>query len=359
MKLKPFVHLPIVDKIANLLACATDPDQDADQMLADVRQRLTSAIEHGRCEYAYPRGQRYKLNFNVLLGQDRKVLVQIGALQARQKGGMRVCLNPNQFEPGDVQLLHRALRRIVGRSYYSRLMMTPLLNVLHIAVDIENVCLSRTLVRYKHGQRMTVFGKVINQRSGRVETMNFGSVTSDYQTAVYDKRTERIHDAIQKLNHDKSADDPLKANRIRQLKTAIGRPLMIRVEVRGQKLHGRPLRDLGLLRNDFTRFQFMSLASGRDDPHKPMSLALRAFIAMVYQFGLKPALAAFKHTKSARAVHRLWRERQRRWWKPENLWSHVPDAVRATGLFPPRAFGSVESDAEGLPAHDPRARRRR
>ena len=28
--------------------------------------------------------------------------MQIGALQARQKGGMRVCLNPSKFEPDDM-----------------------------------------------------------------------------------------------------------------------------------------------------------------------------------------------------------------------------------------------------------------
>lgn len=340
MKLKPIVHLPIVDKIAYLLAWGMDPEDDADHLLAQARKRLNSAIEHRRCEIAYPRGQRYKLNFNVLLGS-RRILVQIGALQARQKGGMRVCLNPSKFEPDDIQLLHRTLRRIVGRRYYDRLMMTPLLNVLHIAVDIENVCLSRTLVRYKHGQRMTVFGKIINQRSGLVETMNFGSVTSDYQTTVYDKRTERIHDALQALLRDKGADDSLKANRVRQLKAELGRAPTIRVEIRGQKLHSRPLADLALLRNDFTRFEFVALGGG-SDPQKPMSLVLRAFIAMVYQFGLKPALAAFKHTKKARVIHRLWRERQSRWWKPESMWSHVPDAVRATGLFHDTAYGAVQ-----------------
>lgn len=350
MKLKPTVHQPVVDKIAYLLAWGMDPEDDVEQLLADVRQRLNSAMAQDRCKIAYVKGQRYKLNFWIKLNGDKNdALVQIGPLQDRQKGGMRVEVNPSKFGNGDVELLHRTLRRIVGHRYYNRLMQAPLLNVLHIAVDIENLNLSRTIVRYKHGHRMTVVSKVVNQKSALVETMNFGSVPSDYQTAVYDKRTERLHQLAKSMLRDGEAGAPLKANKVKQLKVLRGEPPMVRVEVRGRKLHGMPLHKLDGLTNFFGRFEFVALGG---DPAKAPTLTLQAFISMVYQLGLKPALAAFKNTKGARAVHKFWRDRQCGWWQPDELWSHVPDAVRATRLFPPAAFEVDERADDGQPANE-------
>lgn len=49
-------------------------------------------------------------------------------------------------------------------------------------------------------------------------------------------------------------DDPLKANKIKQLKRVLGGPEIARVEVRGKKMRGLPLWKLSQQTNRFARF---------------------------------------------------------------------------------------------------------
>ena len=99
-------------------------------------------------------------------------------------------------------------------------------------------------------------------------------------------------------------DDPLKANKIKQLKRVLGGPEIMRVEVRGKKMRGLPLWKLSQQTNRFARFHFADLsASGTElDP-----LTEKSFLAMCRQDGVKAALGAFKHTEHARKVHAFWR----------------------------------------------------
>ncbi|WP_369632923.1 hypothetical protein [Variovorax sp. V512] len=354
MKLKPIVALPVCDRLAYILSWGSRIFDHQKQMVAAVERRLAKAIEAGRCEYTFVKGARYHLNFNIKLHSGSKALVQVGALQPqRQKGGIRVLVNPSKWLPGDVELLHRTLRRLIGEVEYDELMKHPRINVVDFAVDIQHANLDRMLVTYTNAQQHTVFGKRMS-KNGRVETYNFGSVSSDYMTSVYDKRAERIHAALCQLAKHRNGGglgrESLKANLIKQFHAALDEPERMRVEVRGKKLRGLHLAKLAQLSNRFKRFGFTMLdadGAGLDE------LTKLAFISICQQYDLKTALTAFKNSRQARKVRKFWRDRQATWWKPEPMWQQACDALRDLGLFPAEAF--VDDDEQ--PAARPKKRR--
>ncbi len=332
----PFVLSPVVDRLAYVLpwACGRHDDQEA--MLNPVRRRIAKAIEAGTCERAYSKGARYRENFRILLDGGSHAFVQVGALiPERQKGGIRVVINPAKFDDGDAAQINRVMRRIIGREY-DQLMQRPLINCIDFAVDIQHASLSRMLVSYSNAQRHTVMAKRMAQHC-HIEGYNFGSVTSDYFCVAYDKSAERIHAAILNMvkqinrKRGKQENEPLTANAIKQMKPKLDGIEVVRVEVRGKKLRGMPLHKLDSLPNRFARFRFADLA-GAGTQLSP--LTERAFLAMCRQDGVKAALEAFKHTKQARKVHAFWRSHQANWWKPEPLWQQACDAVQEIGLFP-------------------------
>ncbi|MFO1263404.1 MAG: hypothetical protein U1E84_08720 [Rhodoferax sp.] len=336
----PFVLSPVVDRLVYVLpwACGLLDDQEA--MLKPVRRRIAKAIEAGTCERAYPKGARYRENFRILLEGGSHAFVQVGALiPARQKGGIRVVINPAKFSDGDAAQINRVMRRIIGREY-DQLMQHPLINCIDFAVDIQYASLSRMLVSYSNAQRMSMMAKRMAQHC-HIEGYNFGSVTSDYFTVAYDKSQERIHAAILNMvkqineKRGKQSNERLKANAIKQLKPKLDGIEVVRVEVRGKKLRGLPLYKLDSLPNRFARFRFADL-DGAGPQLSP--LTERAFLAMCRQDGVKAALDAFKNTKQARKVHAFWRSRQATWWTPEPLWQQACDALREVGLFPDSAF---------------------
>lgn len=333
----PFVLKPVVDRLAYVLPWACDHGDDQEVMLKPVRRRIAKAIEAGTCERAYPKGARYRENIRILLGGGSAAYVQIGALiPMRQKGGIRVVVNPAKFCDGDAAQLNRVMRHIIGREY-DQLMHRPLINCIDFAVDIHHASLTKMLVSYSNAQRHTVIAKRMAQNC-HIEGYNFGSVTSDYFTVAYDKSAERVHAAILRMLKTAKSGvgiESLKANAVKQLKQVIGGTDVVRVEVRGKKLRGLPLYKLNSLPNRFERFRFTDLdASGA----ALSVLTERAFLAMHRQDGEKAALNAFKHTKQARKVRAFWRSRKAAWWKPEPLWQQACAALRAIGLFPNEAF---------------------
>lgn len=340
----PHVLKPVVDRLAFVLPWASGRHDDQDALLKPVHRRIVKAVDAGTCAWAYASGSRYRDNFRILLEGGSHALVQVGALiPERQKGGIRVVVNPAKFSDGDAAQINRVMRKIIGRDY-DQLMLRPLINGIDFAVDIQNISLSRMLVSYSNAQRFTVMAKRIAQHN-RIEGFNFGSVSSDYFSVAYDKRMERIHAAILNMvkqiakKQGQQGVEPLTANAIKQLKPKLDGIEVVRVEVRGKKLRGLLLAELESLPNRFARFRFADLAGGGS---MLSPLTERAFLAMCRQDGVKAALEAFKHTKQARKVHAFWRSRQATWWTPEPLWQQACDALRDTGLFPDAAFDCVD-----------------
>lgn len=338
MKLRPVPQQPVIDGLAFILAWSCDRFDEQDATLKRIRSRINKLIASGTCERAYPNGSRYRENFRILLGGGSPALIQIGAVDTvRQKGGIRIECNPAKFETGDATKIHRVMRDLIGRQNYNDLMKRPLLNVIHVAVDIHHASLSRMLVRYNNGQRLSMFVKRFDT-DGHIEGYNFGSLGSDYQTVAYNKDQQLVHTAILSIAQSGKSgfgEDPLKANKIKQLETQIDGVEIVRVEVRGRKMRGLPLYKLPQQTNRFARFRIADLGGSAIglDP-----LTEKAFLAMCRQDGVKSALDAFKHTTHARKVNAFWRSRQSKWWQPDSLWQQACDAVRESGLFPSEAF---------------------
>ncbi len=351
--LQPTLQPPVVDGLAFILAWSYDRlDQDA--VLKKLRSSINKLIGSGTCERAYLAKPRYRENFNILLAGGSNALVQIGAVDTvRQKGGIRIECNPAKFADGDAQKIHRVMRGLIGSRVYNELMRRPLLNVFHVAVDIHYANLDRMVVRYNNGQHISMMAKRFDT-ANHIEGYNFGSVDSDYQTAAYDKRQERIHAAILRIAKAGSSGfyrDPLKSNLVKQLETEINGFDVIRIEVRGKKLRCLPLLKLSQQTNRFARFRFADLSAGGADLDP---LVEKSFLAMCRQDGVKAALEAFKYSEHARKVHAFWRSRQAAWWKPEELWQQAYDALRDTHMFPREAFESSDSHSE-----QPHKKRRR
>jgi len=181
-----------------------------------------------------------------------------------------------------------------------------------------------------------MFGKQIAAHA-QLETLNFGSVNSDYMAAAYDKRQERRHAAILRLvaHGPGTGTEPLTSNLVRQYDQTFNGVPCVRVEVRGKKMRGMPLAKLETLPNRFAWFEFIDLRTVGAELSK---LGRRSLVAMWRQDGAVAALEAFKHTPEARAAHAFVRARIAPWWKPEPMWHDACAAIRKLGLFPAKAF---------------------
>jgi hypothetical protein len=330
----PVVSHPIVDRLAFILRFGSSLSCDHETLLAPVVRKIKKGIELGVCERAYLKGTRYHHNFKIHLPGGSSPLVQIGALLPEyQNGGIRVVLNPARFEPGDAKFFNKIMRNIVGNGYFD-LMENPLINNVDFAVDVWGALLDRMLVTYKNAQRYTVIAKRINAK-GHIEGYNFGSVSSDYMSVVYDKGRERNHAALLRLIKNGAKIEDLKSNLIKQFPTGNTDQPRVRVEVRGKKMRGMPLYKLDTLPNRFERFQFCDLDSdGIDLP----PYIEKAFLALCRQNGVKAGLENFKRTEWIRKVNAYYRAREASWWRPEQLWQESCNAIREIGLFPDLAF---------------------
>jgi len=220
--------------------------------------------------------------------------------------------------------------------WYPRLMRVPLISRIDVAVDVYGIEYSDLLVRYKRARRVTMFGKQIDMHA-QLETLNFGSVSSDYTAAVYDKRIQLRHAAIMRLvkNGPGTDTEALRANLLRQYQRTFTDGPRIRVEVRGRKMRGMLLAELDTLTNRFTWFEFTDL---RTVDTTLSEFGRRSLLAMWRQDGAKVALEAFKHTPEARAANAFVRARIAPWWKPEPMWHDACTALRILDLFPAKAF---------------------
>lgn len=326
---------PVTDGLAFTLAWPLEPGNE-EKMLQSVRKKLSSAIDAHRCERSYSKWTRYRENFRILLEGGAKVHVGIGAVDPRrQKGGIRIKLNPAKLTRDDVQKMHKVMQRIVGPEYLL-LLTNPRINVWDIAADIPDADLNYMLVLYDHATRLTMFAKRIN--GIKIEGYSFGSMSSDYVGAVYDKSVERRHRAfVRAIAAARSGTgiEPLVANVLKQLSPGLNDEQVLRVEVRCRKLHGIHPSKLKDLPNRFMWFKFADLRqSGTTLP----PLIEKAFLAMCRQDGVKAAIADFKHTEYARAVNAYWRSRRADWWQPDHIWDQAYKELKASGIFPPEAF---------------------
>lgn len=333
----PVVKDPVVDRLTFIVPWGLGSLYLAGQTdkFAKVEAQVQEMKEEGLCEMWRAKG-RYRLHARITLPGGAKARVALGARDPGiQKGGIRVELNPSQLVPGDAEHLHSFIRRAVGPAYDKHL-LNSIVNRIDAAVDVENAHLNEFVIDYHGAHEATVFGTRLKM-GGRIETLNFGSVSSSFRTTVYSKSKERVDKAIKKLLKERKGADLLKNNLVRQVKAAKDLPPTVRVEVRGMKIC-KPVYELKAAgKKRFERFSISELA-GVDalDP-----FVRTPFLAMVRQDGLRAAIAHYKG-KPEHKIMKAIVERPASWWVPQGLWVRSIKTLKASGIFPKEAFKRPE-----------------
>ena len=332
-----YVKPPVNDQLAYILQWGVDfSEHEHRRQVEQLKSRVARLIAQEVVRHAFVRQSQYRILFSIPFDEKRSALIQLGARNPhKQKGGVRVSFNPARMDDQDTAKMHRIMRKLLGREVYNTLMLTPLINVLHPAVDVYGVSLDRTLVHYAHAQQRTTFGKRTN-KAGAVEGYNYGGVSSDYATAVYDKGVERVHRAVENIARaGRLGNTSLKSAAVKQFHDAREHRPFIRVEVRGKKMRGLPLYKIASMTNRFKRFSFTDLDAM--SPELPRALQ-QSCISIYRDLGAAAVFETFKGNKYLPAIKRWLSTGNADWWQPDALWQGVDTALRASKIFPPAAF---------------------
>ena len=347
-----YVKPPVNDQLAYILQWGVDfSEHEHRRQVEKLQTRVARLIAQEVVRHAFVRQSQYRILFSIPFDEKRSALIQLGARNPhKQKGGVRVSFNPARMDDQDTAKMHRIMRKILGREVYNTLMLTPLINVLHPAVDVYGVSLDRTLVHYGHVQQRTTFGKRTN-KAGAVEGYNYGGISSDYAAAVYDKRVERVHRAVENIARaGRLGNTSLKSAAVKQFHDAREHRPFIRVEVRGKKMRGLPLYKIASMTNRFKRFSFTDLDAM--PPELPAALQ-QACISIYRDLGAAAVFETFDGTKHLPAIKRWLSTGNADWWQPDALWQGVDTALRASKIFPPAAF--LDPDLRNAAPHPAQA----
>ncbi|MBS7809250.1 hypothetical protein [Variovorax sp. PCZ-1] len=365
----PYLYQVITDRLAFILPYGKSTNVfQHEKALRRTARRIAEALETEACERQYVKSPRYRHNISLPLPSNSKraVFIQIEALQAsRQRGDIRIDLNPARMTAEDIAYFHEFMRRIIGKCEYRELMAQPFINVWHPAADIEHLYLDHCLVTVSKVEHRTAIGKLLvadgtwdvdetigsisgavtsrrTNITGLIETYNFGMQNSDYFTCVYSKNIEAVHRAVEAIAlAGRLAKKPLLEKAVRQLIRAKDAPSRVRVEVRGRKMRGVPLWALEQIGNRFEKIHFVDLADPERAPNIPASMRA-ACIAIYRDSGRNAVYAAFDGHKYLREIQRwLDGSGDPAWWKPELYWQEAIADLRRKKLFPPEAWDAA------------------
>ena len=330
----PYVSRVVADRLVYLLPF-DDALEDQDEWVIPAVKILKDEVAAGRCLPWYGGNNNYKMSATYLGPDLGRCFVQVGAQKREhQRGGVRIDLNPSKLSARDVAAIHTFLRQILG-DRYDRLRTKALLNRLDVAADVVNVLVDDLHVEYKHSQFRTVLTKFIRINCSRVESVRFGSFSSDYSSLVYDKQAELLDKIVKKITKTGYAGGctSLRQQGITQLKLAWDQPSVTRFEVRCERLGGVRVSELLNLENRFRRFKVWGPETLLDIP-EPFQTAFRS---VCRDLGVKAAVKLFsEHRQYDELKHRF--NSQASWWKPDTLWSIGINHLRNTQLFPKQSF---------------------
>lgn len=332
MKVK--VTRPVVDALTFLLAGDEWHEGEGRERFEKICRRVDKAIAEGTCIPLFAQGTRYRKSFQVVLPSGKNATVFLGAVQPdRQNGGVRISLNPAKLKPGDIDFFHAVMKKLLG-SLYLRQLETPVINRIDFAVDLIGAQLDKLLFAYTNAQKLTIFAKQLDTRS-HIESIYFGSISSDYRAVVYDKKAEMLHQYISSLISQGLELENPQSNVIRKIEATKGQPESTRIEIRGQKLRKMTPSELCNMPNRFSRFKITDLSiEGAQLPE----LIEDSFLALCRQNGVKDAFEKFKTSRWSRKIHTYYRTRQASWWNPETMWTEACEVLKQSGIFPAEAF---------------------
>lgn len=328
----PLVGTPVIDKLCYILPVLVGPLYTEERVPEKMMRRIEKALEKDQCTRWYTSESRFRLQLRIDLPSGARAQVQIGAKKPlEQKGGVRIELNPSKLLKGDVEHLYELVGRwLKGFGELDDLLTRARISRMDVAVNVIHCAIDDLLISYKGAHQFTVFGNTM--KGGKFQTINFGSMSSDYIAAVYNKRDEALRKILRQAEEG-GAHETLKAAFISQLKVAAGMPPTMRVEVRGMKVGASVGKLLKLGNKRFQRFVFVETKciAGLTEFER------RSFIALVRDVGLKEAVALHKGQPTYKLVKAAASE-SAIWWQPDGLWERGIKALRKSGIFPKEAF---------------------
>ncbi|VDO17960.1 unnamed protein product, partial [Brugia timori] len=217
------VKAPVVDRLVYVLPWNVGL-QFAQSIPDEMQMRVQEEVESGRAAYLPSKGSNYRLSLRLNLPDEASARISLGATRVSQKGGLRIDITPSKMSEAAIKAMHKTIKRLLDleREEYQDLAMRATVNRMDVAVDVL-ISLDRLLVGYRGAHELTVFGKRF--KSAVAETLNFGSVSSAYRAAVYDKGIQLTHELVLELRKAGDAED-LKSNLVRQVQgRKEGRPI--------------------------------------------------------------------------------------------------------------------------------------
>lgn len=269
-------------------------------------------------------GTRYQNSFRVYWGGPNGRREQLGLIQLnppnKEHAFLRIELNPDAIGKDGCIAFKDLLKRILGGDAMW-VVAGAKITLLDIAVDVNGIPIDALLLFSNKCSESLVWGRHFDRNYPdrlNIQTQQIGSKKSRKSTTIYDKRAERLSKGLLRGTGQECV-------------RVEGR-LHPTVNIDGKPRHGIYLNELSQLPNPLAHINIaLYLPSGNKD------WMFDLFLDATQQIGTQAALA-----KVSRALRSSYRKRLKEgvvdWWRPDEIISKVPAALKATGLFPPQAF---------------------
>jgi hypothetical protein len=327
---QPQVLRPKIDKLACIIPVAYAAKEE--EWRTNAIEKVRAAIQAGVCIPQRGYSSNYLESVWYVGSEGGRCLLQVGPRNRAQKGCVRFEFNPSGFGHKEA----RALRTFLGRLFPeqgTKAVDGSLINRLDVAVDVVGVAPRQLFISYSHAQKFVTLSKLFGGGRSRLENLWFGGFDSDYACVVYDKKIQRVHQALKRmLGRNRLGTVPLAevSVHLRRLKSS---PEVTRFELRGKKMRGTALHELRSRSNRFRRFRIWSAS-----PLRALPEPVRTLTAMAcHQLGIPGFLKMMKGHKLETKLRDLLSE-QVDWWKPDELGTQAVEELMTMGLFEKRAF---------------------
>lgn len=323
MKLPPLTKA-VADKLKIAFAC----DDISSGLAEEITTGLNDLVSNDRATVISTNKKGYRNRYRIPLNDDGDSLIIDINPHDPQRTYWRMVweYNPSKLNKDQRIALMLLAKEILGTDY-RRLLSNVCICELHVAVDFP-VKISEVAIESRDKSASAVWGKTIDGR-GLLQTLYFGSSTTDHHQTAYDKRDEVLAALVRK---HRTTLSKLSAS-------ADGMDERLRLEDR-QRLSRCPvpLHRLDDLREPFAGFHIYTYEDAETHLHDQVG---RLVLAVAKAQGLQVALKLLDKS-SKETVRRALAKCQVDWWQASTYSRAVHKVLAATGLFPKDAF-----DADG------------
>ena len=212
-----------------------------------------------------------------------------------------------EFNPSHANLDHlkTVLDHILPGGYAS-LISSGIVTRIDFTVDVSYLDATDVIAMYPKMKVEKHIGK-----GGVTESKYLGAIGSNKLIVLYDKAVQ-----IAEMNKKKPAG----------LKKPVPSDKLLRVEFRLLKT-GYTLKEIETVPNPFEHLTLIAFPGSKSPQSYDPTWTL--FLSVCRNEGIPSALSHFNDQDQAHYTHRLNTEGRKDWWKPEQVWSGLPAALKA------------------------------